>query len=527
MIGSWFKKKAPLAPEKTPKGAPTLARGATVDICLLLEGTYPFIRGGVSAWVHQIIRNLPEFTFGLVFLGGSRSDYGPMKYELPKNVLHLECHYLSESWTLAKAKPTKGRKDSFEDVARMHEYFKDPKSGLPDGLLQRVFASIGSKKGITRDDFLFSEASWDRISEDYRNHCSDPSFVDYFWTVRIMHAPLFMLAEVARGAPSSRAFHSVSTGYAGALGAFLHESRKRPLILSEHGIYTKERKIELAQAAWIKDAKEVFGGGLGDDLSYMRRLWIRFFEGLGRLTYEASDPIIALYEGNRLRQVKDGARAERTCVVPNGIDLKRFEPLQAKRPERVPPILGLIGRVVPIKDIKTFVRTMHTVVARVPEAEGWIVGPEDEDAAYAKECHDLVESLGLQNKVKFLGFQNVAEIMPKLGLMVLTSISEALPLVVVEGFASGLPALTTDVGSCSELIHGSTPEDKALGSAGAVVPIADAEAAGNAAVRLLADEAVWRSAQQAAMERVRRYYAEPDMIDRYRTIYRSATGTTG
>lgn len=42
------------------------------DIALLLEGTYPFIRGGgVSSWVHQMISGLPEYRFALVFLGGA------------------------------------------------------------------------------------------------------------------------------------------------------------------------------------------------------------------------------------------------------------------------------------------------------------------------------------------------------------------------------------------------------------------------------------------------------------------------
>ena len=337
-----------------------------------------------------------------------------------------------------------------------------------------------------------------------------------------MHAPLFMLADITRQAPPAKVYHTISTGYAGLLGAFLARARGRPLILSEHGIYTKERKIDLAQADWIKDAEEIFGGGLEDDVSYIRRLWIRFFEGIGRLTYEAADPIVALYEGNRQRQIRDGAVAERTTIVPNGINLERFDPVRAARGETVPKVLGLIGRVVPIKDIKTFIRAMHTVVKQVPEAEGWIVGPEDEDRAYAAECHALVASLGLEHKVKFLGFQNVADILPKLGLMVLTSISEALPLVVVAGYAAGVPAVVTDVGSCRELIEGRTPEDRALGVWGAVVNIADPEATGKEAARLLSDEQQWKRAQQAGLERVRRFYTEPMMIGRYRELYQEA-----
>ena len=49
---------------------PRMKRGEVADVCLLLEGTYPFVRGGVSSWVHQIISSLPEFKFSILFLGG-------------------------------------------------------------------------------------------------------------------------------------------------------------------------------------------------------------------------------------------------------------------------------------------------------------------------------------------------------------------------------------------------------------------------------------------------------------------------
>jgi glycosyltransferase involved in cell wall biosynthesis len=375
---------------------------------------------------------------------------------------------------------------------------------------------------MTREDFLYGRAVWDYIRASYLERATTPAFIDYFWTVRIMHAPLFLVSHVARRAPPARVYHAVSTGYAGLLGVFLSEQRGRPFVLTEHGIYTKERKIDLAQAAWIKDAPEPYAGALEDDVGYVRRLWIRFFEGIGRLAYQAADPIVALYEGNRQRQTRDGAPPERTRVVPNGVDLERFAPALEARGADVPKVVGLVGRVVPIKDIKTFIRAMRTVVQEVPGAEGWIVGPADEDPEYARECKDLVESMGLRAQVRFLGFRRVEEILPQLGLIVLSSISEAMPLVVVEGFAAGVPAVTTDVGACRELIEGVGEDDRALGAAGAVVDIADPEGLGRACSQLLADRLAWTKAQRAGLERVRRHYAEPDMIARYRAIYEGA-----
>ncbi len=113
--------------------------------------------------------------------------------------------------------------------------------------------------------------------------------------------------------------------------------------------------------------------------------------------------------------------------------------------------------------------------------------PEDEDPSYAQDCHHLVESLGLQHQVKFLGFQKIDDILPKIGLMVLSSISEALPLVILEGYAAGVPCVSTDVGSCRQLIEGFGEADRALGASGAVVGIADPEALAEAIIALLSD----------------------------------------
>lgn len=296
-------------------------------------------------------------------------------------------------------------------------------------------------------------------------------------------------------------------------------------MLTEHGIYTKERKIDLAQATWIHDHNDDVCNTLHDEMGYIRGLWIKFYEQIGRMAYAQASPIVSLYEGNRLRQIADGALAEKTLVITNGINLQRYQAALEKRPEGIPPILGLIGRVVPIKDIKTFIRTLRMLVNERSDAQGWIVGPEDEDPSYVNECKELVVTLGLTNHVKFLGFQNVSEILPQLGLMVLTSISEALPLVVLEAFASGVPCLATDVGSCRELIEGSSEEDRALGSAGSVVFIADPEGAAKAALELLNNAARWRAAQQAGLERVKRYYDDKLMFSSYRKLYVKALNT--
>lgn len=500
---------------------PTAARA---DIGLLLEGTFPFVAGGVSSWVNQIIRAFPEYRFACVFIGSQPEDYGDMKYALPDNVVHLETHYLRTPHHLPKIKPHDGDVETFARVEELHDYLRSPaRDRFDSALFERVFAELFKGGKLSEQAFLYSRASWDYTTKQYRRFSTDPSFVDYFWTVRAMHQPLWLFARIAENLIPVRAFHTVSTGYAGFLGALLKRRSGRPLILSEHGIYTKERKIDLFQSEWIKDSRNLFHRNPAE-ISYIRRLWIRFFESLGRVCYDSADIITALYEANRQRQIADGADPARTRNIPNGVNLQRLAPLREKRPATTPPVLCLIGRVVPIKDVKTFIRAMRIVANRLPEAEGWIAGPTDEDPEYGRECMNLAASLGLADRVKFLGFQKIDDILPKIGVMILSSISEALPLVILEGYAAGVPTVATDVGSCRQLVYGFGEDDAALGASGRVVRIADPQALADASLELLTDHAAWRAAQQAGIRRVEKFYTQELMFERFRDVYREALG---
>ncbi|MEJ8293765.1 GT4 family glycosyltransferase PelF [Delftia tsuruhatensis] len=497
---------------------------ASADIALLLEGTFPYVSGGVSSWVNQILQAYPEHRFAIVFLGSRREDYGDFRYALPPNVVHFEQHFLFDALhSNIQPAPSRGHPEA---LAKAREFLQalEAHDGSAESrakvlaAMRLIALELQPGGSLPLEDFLHSEFAWDLIRDSYRRHCTDPSFVDFFWTVRIMLQPLWLMARIAHGLIPVRVLHTVSTGYAGFLGGLLHHSRGLPLVLSEHGIYTKERQIDLLQSTWIRDNRNIFQRD-PMEVSFFRQMWIRFFDWMGRFCYGAADPIIALYENNRLRQVADGAAAERTVSIPNGIRIERFAPLRAQRLAETPPVLCLIGRVVPIKDIKTFIRAMRRVVNRMPQAQAWVAGPTAEDPAYADECQNLVDSLGLQANVRFLGMQKVEELLPKVGVVVLSSISEALPLVILEAQAAGVPVVSTDVGSCRQLIDGLGPEDQALGSCGRVVGIANPEALADACLELLASPGQWQAASAAGIARVERYYSDRLLFERYRQVY--------
>jgi len=494
-----------------------IRRAEKVDIMMFAEGTYPYIRGGVSSWIHQLITQLPAFTFGICFIGSQKSDYDAIRYELPENLTHLEVHYMFGETRIHEKKFSEDPATVVE-IEKLHTSFSDKNMGLPEKFRELSFF----QNVLTEGYFLHSKGAWDYLNEMYMKNCPDVPFVDYFWTLRNMHSPIWLIASIAASLPGCSVLHAPSTGYAGFLGALSSYSSGKPFFLTEHGIYTRERKIDLMSASWITYRKPALLRQ-PEEMNYIKQMWINFFMQIGQFAYHRAEKIFSLFPGARDIQLTYGAASQKLEVIPNGVDVDRLKRTMDQRPEEIPPVITLIGRVVSIKDIKTFIRAMRIVVNELPNAQGWIVGPLDEDENYAEECFRMVESLGLKEHIKFLGFQNILDILPKTGIQTLTSISEGMPLVILEGFAAGVPCIATDVGSCRNLIEGALDEeDVALGHAGAVTEIANPSQLAAEYIRFLTDRELWEEAQHTALERVERYYRQEMFLQRYQNYYKKA-----
>jgi glycosyltransferase involved in cell wall biosynthesis len=494
-----------------------IRKSESVDVMIIGEGTYPYIRGGVSSWIHQLLLGLPEISFGIIFLGSRKEDYGEICYELPINLLHLEVHYLFDD---TKPLPSKreGSAEAMTIIQSLYKQFKDKNNAFPAPMQNIEFFT----KKMPYEDFLYAHKTWEFIEEKYKKNCPDISFIDYFWTLRNMHKPIWTLADIVATMPKAKVLHSPSTGYAGFLATLASYDRRLPFLLTEHGIYTRERKIDMLTADWV-DFKKPTLLKQPEEANYIKTMWVKFFERIGEFAYARADSVLSLYSGARDIQVRFGAPIEKTRVIPNAVDVEGLGALVQKREEGIPPIVTLIGRVVSIKDIKTFIRAMRITITAIPQAQGWIVGPMNEDKVYAQECENMTESLGIKDNIKFLGFQNIKDILPKSGLLTLTSISEGMPLVILEGFAAGVPCVATDVGSCYDLIKGGIDEDDiALGSAGEVTGIANPSALAAEYVRYLSDASLWKSAQKSALARVDKYYRQETFLDAYRDLYMKA-----
>jgi glycosyltransferase involved in cell wall biosynthesis len=505
------------------------------DICLILEGTYPFVDGGVSHWVYELIRAFPQYSFAVIFLGTQAEDYPSLRYPLAKNLVHLEAHYLFEPQKKTRqSTPGDINPEQLQKIAAMHDSFGSflssstcPMSEMSEmSEIFELFEHMDPKKDLTDviDERLFlrSRSAWAFILERYNKNHADQSFFDYFWGVRNLHRPFWPLAKILNNIPKVKVLHSASTGYAGFLGALLKNKYRIPYILTEHGIYTKERWIDLMRNYFFEHIiihQKPFEQDKG-----LISIWLNFFSILAKIGYAAANPIISLFAEYQNRQINDGADPMRAKIISYGIDFEQYPFLGKPNPQQNNPVIACIGRVVPIKDVKTFIRTSALIIQKIPQAEAWIIGSLTEDEAYVTSCMNLVKTLELEDNIKFLGIQNVMDIFPKIDLLILSSISEGSPFVILESLAVGIPVVATKVGGCEELIHGNSEEDKALGRAGRIVNIGDPHSLAEAARELLTDPSAWRQAQRTGVTRLRRYYSMQSLVDHYGLIYKQAMG---
>jgi glycosyltransferase involved in cell wall biosynthesis len=485
---------------------------------MVVEGTYPFVQGGVSTWVHELISALPSKTFYILHLGSTPDEAYELKYELPANVVGLRQIFLQDfrPEMLRTHGLARGRKDAaWEFVTRFHDELM---AGPTLTLFGEIYKAIGDPKSrtLSMDDMLTSRASWEFIRERYDLKGNDASYIDFFWTFRTTHVPLFQMMQA--DLPLARVYHTVTTGYAGFLACLAKHRLGVPVLLTEHGIYTRERKIEIAQADWIY-VKQTEDYKIRRTQSFFKQWWINLFRFMSRLCYQEADRVITITQVNQPFQLEDGADPSKMSVIPNGIKIERFAAARAGPRPTDEFMVGFVGRVVPIKDVKTFIRAIKMALAEVPHLKAYIIGPTDEEPEYFAECQRLTQLLGLEENLIFTGRANVLDYYQRMHLLVLTSISEAQPLVILEGHCAGVPVVATNVGACQELLYGRTPEDRALGPSGIVTAVASPGETAAAIARVARDPELYAAMVQSGIARVERFYREEDLNRTYLDLY--------
>lgn len=478
----------------------------TADVCLIVEGCYPFVRGGVSSWVDWLVRSLSDHSFHIVSIWPKPLDM-ESQYALPANALSHSCLYLHPP----RGPRRIGREPVIDADAVSAALLDFIDSGDPSDF-GRI---ISLMKGVPAAASVRSRATFEIVSRMYDARMPQTAFLDFFWAWRSLFGGLFATLEFQL--PRARVYHAISTGYAGLVAARARIETGRPVILTEHGIYTNERRMEILMADWISDSIDK-GLALHDPRPDLRDMWIAAFESYARACYAACDEVITLYSTNQILQRELGAPIDRLRIIPNGVDVDRFARLTTA-PAESRPTIAFIGRVAPIKDVATFIEAAAIIRDVIPDLRGLILGPTDEDPAYFRECERLSDELDAARFVKFMGSVSVAEYLPTIHVVVLTSLSEAQPLVLLEAGAAGVPCVTTDVGACREILEGRSDEIPNLGPGGIVTDIAAPEQIATAAISLLNDSDLRRRYGMSLRQRVAAYYSAREVSSQYADLY--------
>lgn len=459
-------------------------------ICLVLEGSYPYVHGGVSTWMHGYLQAMQEHTFVLWVVGAKAADRGKFAYELPSNVVEVHEVFLDDALRLhGEPEPVRF---TGEERAALRELMR---LGHPDwNVLFRLFHD----KKAHPLSFLQSREFMEWFTQLCREEAPYTAYADAFHTLRSMLLPVLYL--MTGDVPEAQVYHAISTGYGGLLACMGGALHHRPVLLTEHGIYTREREEEIIRAEWVVPA--------------FKDRWVRFFYLLSERIYQQAFRVTSLFTDARRIQIELGCAAEKCRVIPNGVQYERFCEIPLK-PEDGWVDIGAVVRLAPIKDVKTLLYAFFELSARRERVRLHILGGVD-DEDYARECRQLAEQLHLKH-LRFPGRVDVAEYLKRLDFTVLTSISEGQPLSVLESMAARRPCVTTEVGCCRELLEGA-PGDT-LGRAGYCVPPMYRQGLADAMERMCASRARREEMGRIGQKRVERFYRHEQMLHNYRTLY--------
>ena len=441
--------------------------------------------------MHQYIQAMPEHEFVLWVIGAEAKEKGKFKYVLPKNVVEIHEVFLDDAM---KLRPTGEEKLNFSET-ELTALKKLLSCEDPDW---DVLFNTYNKKKIGVLTFLMSEEFLEILLELCKDKYPYISFAELFHTVRSMLLPMLYLME--QEVPRADVYHATSTGYGGLLGALGSWKMRCPFVLTEHGIYTREREEEILRAKWVAP--------------YFKQHWISLFNMLAHCSYDRASRVTALFQRYSDIQMQLGCDAGKRKVIRNGIHCERFAGIPLKSPDGYIDI-GAVVRIHPIKDIKTMIYAFFELKSRIPNARLHVLGDTD-DEAYRIECVNLIEQLQVKD-LSLVGNTDVTQYMKRLDFTILTSISEGQPLAVLESLAARRPCVTTDVGCCRELLEGGAGDN--LGRAGLWEPPMHAKVFAGAMELLCTREDLRREMGAVGQQRVLTYYRHEDMVTNYLENY--------
>lgn len=505
-----------------------------VDVCIVMESTYPYLKGGVSAVVHDIITFNPDLTFGIIHTMWDTESPQEDLYDVPENVKWIKVLYLSfdhhrpEITRLgANDLPPGGRarrdlanrlldalaavqRDDVEPLWQIYDEGVNPRTRQ-----YRLWPLLGTS------EFMAAVVDrWEALGM---------TLSECFWVLRDFFSLAYAILE--HDFPRARVYHAHTTGYASVIGAAAARQNGTHFLLTEHNLYIRDTVNELIDRNMAlplhRDDYRSF------DVTPQERAWMTWWTEMGVFCYPSAELITYLYP-LAVDESRDlGSPSDRAIVLPNGMPSAEFEPRYRIRQEKTAEIVAhgketwrfcSIVRIVPIKGVMDLIEA-----ARLMVASGFtnftidVLGPKEHVPAYTQQCEDRIVELGLQEHVRLLGTANVRKVITEYDLLLMASYNEGQPIVVLEAMATGIPTVGTEVGGMRQVLDDVfyDRDGQELAACGVLIDAGDYQAMARETIALVNDLERYDRYAKLAHRRVDAKFRIEDIMKRYNSVYRA------
>jgi len=422
------------------------AKSSDIDVLLTTEGTYPFVTGGVSTWAHQLISGLSEKRF-VVYAVVANTNMA-VCYESPPNlvdVVHMPMWGTEDNaefnprpgWvTRHLRRPGKLFDTSFLPAYRQLVVAFALGEGGPDDLVAALCALSEYAEHFSLRLALRDGRTWRLFRDTLAAHplyrrLSTYEAIDLARSVYRYLTPLDYPADLPQ------VVHASAAAFCAIPAVVLRERWGVPFLLTEHGVYYRERLLTL---------------GRHNSSSPYRVFLSNFYAAVVAMAYSRADLVSPVARFNASWEIRLGVDEAKIHPMPNGVDPARFPNDRPAGSGTDPLTLVAVARLERLKDIHTLLRAFAIIRTRVPGIRLRIHGPES-DAGYAKSCYALAEQLALGESCVFEGpTADVGKALNDGDIAVLSSISEGFPFAAVEALMAGRPMVATEVGGVPEVV---------------------------------------------------------------------------
>jgi len=474
------------------------------------EGTYPYVTGGVSTWADILMHELKNIDFVLIPI--QMHPYVKLKFDIPPNVVDII------------NVPLWGTEEPIEYIRKI-EFSKiyeakiktqvDKNIEAIEPIIILVLDHIFRHKndldalGDALYDFyeyfhiydyyetFRSEALWNvyknYILKHYENTEEDiPTVFDMVEGLRYLYRFFIALLPTL---PEAHIYHSSAAAFCGLSCIIAKKKYGSKFLLTEHGVYIREQYLAASRNQMPFRTKEFLMG---------------MITLVSQLNFHFADLISPVCIYNSRWERKWGVPEEKIYTIYNGVDTNVFKPLPIPQKNERPTVV-MVARIDPLKDIETFIRTAQLVVKEIPDVLFKLYGPIV-DEKYYHTCNQLVKKLTLEDNFVVAGPTSApVNAYNEADVVMLTSISEAFPFVVIEAMSCEKVVISSDVGGTKEVLE----------NYGFVIKPKDYKEFADKVIYILNNPEIALDIGRDAREVILNRFTIEDMVESYGRVYKN------